>query len=64
VYVNATLEQLRAEGYPIREEDVARLSVYQCAHIEVHGHYSFYLPDLGGERRPLRDPDAVDDVPA
>jgi TnpA family transposase len=63
-YANAALEQLRAEGYPIREEDVARLSVYQHAHIEVHGHYSFALPDLGGERRPLRDPDAVDDVPA
>ena len=62
VYANAALEQLRAQGYPLREQDVARLSVYQWAHIEVHGHYSFQLPDLGGGRRPLRDPDAMDNA--
>jgi len=26
-------------------------------HLNVHGHYSFRLPDLAGTRRPLRDPD-------
>ena len=31
---------------------------YQYRHINVHGHYSFALPDLGGNHRPLRDPDA------
>jgi hypothetical protein len=40
--------------------DAARLSAYQHKHINVHGHYSFALPDLGGARRPLRDPDAVE----
>jgi len=41
----------------VRETDAARLSVYQHAHINVHGHYSFTLPDPAGRRRPLRDPD-------
>jgi hypothetical protein len=35
---------------------LARLSAHQYRHI--HGHYSFALPDLGGNHRPLRDPDA------
>lgn len=29
-------------------------------HINVHGHYSFQLPDLGGQWRELRDPDHQD----
>ena len=62
VYANAALNQLRARGYPLREQDAARLSVYQRAQIEVHGHYSFHLPDLSGGRRPLRDPDAMDNT--
>ncbi len=56
-YLNAALEQLHAEGYPVREADKARLWAYQRKHIEVHGHYSFYLPELGGQRRALREPD-------
>ena len=57
-YMNAALEQLRAEGYPIRGEDVARLSPFVRHHLGVHGRYSFVLPDLAGGIRPLRDPDA------
>lgn len=57
VYLNAALEQLRADGYPVRDEDIAHLSAYQHQHLNVHGHYSFQLPDLRGHRRPLRDPD-------
>jgi len=30
-------------------------------HLNVHGHYSFQLPDPAGTRRALRDPDAGDD---
>jgi hypothetical protein len=41
----------------VTDADAARLSVYQYRHINVHGH-SFALPDLGGNHRPLRDPDA------
>ena len=60
VYLDAAVEQLRANGYPVRGEDVARLSPYIRRHINVHGHYSFQLPELSG-RRPLRDPEDNDD---
>jgi TnpA family transposase len=58
LYLDHALATLRAQGYPVLDADAARLSVYQWRHINVHGHYSFALPDLGGGRRPLRDPDA------
>ena len=57
VYMDAALDQLRTEDYPVREEDVAHLSAFARSHINVHGHYSFLLPDMPGGRRPLRDPD-------
>jgi Tn3 transposase DDE domain len=60
VYLDAALTQLRADGYPVLEEDVARLSVYIRRHLNVEGRHSFQLPDLAGARRPLRDPDAGD----
>lgn len=47
-------------GYPVLDDDVARLSAYPRKHINVHGHYSFRLPELGGAWRPLRDPDHHD----
>ena len=58
LYLDHALNTLRAQGYPVLDADAARLSAYQYRHINVHGHYSFALPDLGGNRRPLRDPDA------
>lgn len=61
VYIDDALTQLRAQGYPVREEDVARLSPFIRKHINVHGRHSFHRPELGGGRRPLRDPDAPDD---
>lgn len=57
VYMDAALDQLRAEDYPVREEDVVHLSAFARTHINVHGHYSFRLPDMPGGRRELRDPD-------
>ncbi len=60
VYIDTALQQLRAQGYPIKDEDVARLSPFMRKHINVHGKYSFALPDLPeGGRRELRDPDAT-----
>jgi TnpA family transposase len=59
VYLDAALAQLRAIGYPVLERDVARLSPYMRRLINVHGH-SFALPDFGGVRRALRDPDDPD----
>ena len=62
-YLDVALRRLRADGYPVRDEDAARLSPYMRRHINVHGHHSFHPPDLGGAPRPLRDPDARDDEP-
>ncbi len=46
VYLDAAVRQLRAQGYPVREEDMARLSPFVSRHLGVHGTYSFVLPDL------------------
>jgi TnpA family transposase len=59
-YLDRALTDLLGQGYPVLDEDVARLSAYTRRHINVHGHYSFRLPDLGGAWRPLRDPDQPD----
>ena len=61
-YMNAALDQLRAQGYLVLDEDVARLSPFARDHLNVLGNYSFALPDLGEAGfRPLRDPDADGD---
>ena len=61
VYLDAAVRQLRAQGYPVLEEDMARLSPFVSRHLGVHGTYSFVLPDLPpGAIRDLRDPDAAD----
>lgn len=61
-YMNAALDQLRAQGYLVLDEDVARLSPFVREHLNVVGNYTFSLPDLGEAGiRPLRDPDAPDD---
>ncbi|MFI7643824.1 Tn3 family transposase [Nonomuraea sp. NPDC049400] len=59
-YIDDALTQLREQGYPVQEADVARLSPFICKHINVHGRYSFYRHELGGARRPLRDPETPD----
>ena len=58
IYMDAVLQQLRREGYPVREEDVGRLSPLIHDHINLLGRYSFALPDavLRGELRHLRNP--------
>jgi TnpA family transposase len=58
IYTEAALEQLRKEGFPIREEDAARLSPLIHDHINLLGRYSFAMPDIvaRGGLRPLRDP--------
>jgi TnpA family transposase len=61
VYLDAALARLRADGYPVADEDVARLSAYLRHHLNVEGHYSFQPPELAGTRRALRDPDTPDD---
>ena len=65
LYINAALEQLAGEGYPIQPEDVARLSPLVFEHINLLGRYAFSVPDsvVRGQLRPLRNPaDALGDV--
>ena len=65
LYIEAALEQLRAEGFEVRPEDVARLSPLPTLHINVLGRYSFLLAEAVAEggMRPLRDPNADDAWP-
>ena len=60
IYMDAALNQLRAEGFDVRPEDVARLSPLGFEHIDMLGRYAFTLPDAvaRGELRPLRNPAA------
>jgi len=59
IYIEAVLEQLRKEGYPLNEEDKARLSPLIHDHINMQGRHSFMMPEavVKGELRPLRNPD-------
>jgi TnpA family transposase len=62
-YMDAALARLRAEGYPVRDEDVVRLAPFGFKHLNVDGRYTFtpFTPPGPGRLRPLRDPDAGDD---
>jgi len=63
IYIDAALDQLRQEGYLVRDEDVARLSPFvHERHINMLGRYSFIVPDMvtRGELRPLRNPNDTD----
>ncbi|MBV9085683.1 MAG: Tn3 family transposase [Acidobacteriaceae bacterium] len=65
LYINAALQQLEAEGFPIKPEDVARLSPLMFDHINLLGRYAFSVPEsvAPGELRQLRNPaDAMEDV--
>ena len=56
--MNATLDQLRTEGFEVRDEDVACLSPLAHEPINMLGHYACTLPEpiARGKLRPLRDP--------
>ncbi|MFO1432833.1 MAG: Tn3 family transposase [Candidatus Competibacteraceae bacterium] len=63
IYIDAAVTQLRQEGYPVRDEDVARLSPFvHERHINLLGRYSFTVPEAvtRGELRPLRNPNKAD----
>ncbi|MEU2358702.1 Tn3 family transposase [Streptomyces misionensis] len=60
-FMDAAVNQLRAEGFDVRDEDVARLSPFVRHHINMLGRYSFQLPELPGGLRPLRAPGAGDE---
>ncbi|WSA22506.1 transposase [Streptosporangium subroseum] len=52
-YMDAVLTHLRADGFQVREQDVARLSPFVRHHINMMGRYSFHLPDMPGGLRAL-----------
>ncbi len=56
-YLDDAIEQLRATGHQITDEDLRRLSPLQHEHIKMLGHFTFTLPhDLAaGARRQLRE---------
>ena len=56
--MEAALDQLKKEGYTIRDEDAACLSPLIRDRIHMPGRYSFFMPEevKKGEPRPLRDP--------
>ena len=58
IYMEAALNQLRTDGYLVKDEDVAWLSPLLHEHINMLGRYSFSVPEAvaKGELRPLRDP--------
>ena len=58
IYMEVALNQLRTDGYLVKDEDVARLSPLLHEHINMLGRYSFSVPEAvaKGELRPLRDP--------
>jgi hypothetical protein len=53
VYMQAVLDQLRAENYSVREDDLAHLSPARFEHLNPYGKYDFPL-DKAAERQGLR----------
>ena len=50
-YMAAAIAQLRAEGYPVRDEDIAHLSPARFEHLNPYGKYTFAID---GARKSLR----------
>ncbi|GCE02572.1 hypothetical protein EHYA_10349 [Embleya hyalina] len=57
-YMDAAVKRLRTNGFDVRDADVARLSPFVRDHVNMLGRYSFTLPELPDELRPLREPNA------
>ena len=52
------MEQLRQEGYPVQDSDLAHIWPTRYAHINVYGKYHFNLDEARWRQglRPLRQP--------
>ena len=61
VYMQAVLDQLRVEGYPVQEEDLAHLSQARFEHINPYGKYFFPIEQARNRQglRSLRLPDRL-----
>jgi hypothetical protein len=51
--MDAAVQRLRSEGFPVKAEALARLSPLVFDHINLLGRYSFALPDAV-QRAPRR----------
>ena len=62
IYMQAAVEQLRKDGFEIRDEDVARLSPLLHGHLNVLGRYLFWISEAiaSGALRDLRNPEDSD----
>jgi TnpA family transposase len=62
IYTQRALDELEADGYEIRREDIRRLSPLGYEHIILTGRYHLILPDPIPPRRirPLKTPDFAD----
>lgn len=60
LYIDAVVKKLAADGFPVTEDMLARLSPLQFEHINFLGRYAFARPDQTG-LRPLRDPNTGED---
>ena len=55
VYMTAVVEQLKQEGYPMQESDLAHIWPTRYTHINVYGKYHFNIEEARGRKglRPL-----------
>ncbi|MER7850607.1 Tn3 family transposase [Kitasatospora sp. NPDC096077] len=60
LYLDRAAKQLAADGFPVTDDLLARLSPLQFDHINFLGRYAFLRPQDAG-RRPLREPAAGED---
>ena len=58
VYMAAVVEQLKQEGYPVQDSDLAHVWPTRYAHVNVYGKYHFNIEEARGRQglRPLRQP--------
>ena len=63
-YMDAALSHLRSQSAEVKPEDVVRLSPLADKYFNVLGRYHFTVTDsiLRGDLRPLRDPDAPEEL--
>jgi len=62
--MDAALSHLRLQGAEVKPEDIPRLSPLADKHFNVLGRYHFTVTDsiLRGDLRPLRDPEAPEEL--
>ncbi|MFE4371707.1 Tn3 family transposase [Streptomyces sp. NPDC056835] len=60
-HIDAAVKQLTADGFPVTDELLARLSPLQYDHINFLGRYAFTRPPAPGLRQP-RDPNSDEET--